>query len=495
MSWRNSLLMGAGLLLLLAVVYFIQQPFRDITTPPPEQAREYAGLDANLSYLSIPVRLPLEAIQNFANQEIPETLVNKTEDRRFKARFLGIPTTIEGEVRTVVVRHAPITVRTRDDWLELAVPLRFFAEMDGESILDPDAKTRGAVTITARFRLSIDEQWQPQLQADARYHWDQRPYLRVGPVRMRVSSLIGKELEDRLDRAIAELKDKVNNDLRLQQRAAERWHELHQVRPLSDRLGAWLIVDPEQAYFQPIRYLDDALEFEFGIAAVLRTAVGQVPAPPEPEPLPLLTLTTPAESGFSLQLPIHLNYAGITRQLNEEHAGKTFELEQGTLTPKEFRIYASESALVVAARISAKAPTRLLNTHGWVYLLGEPHYDPEKRFFYVDNLEFSRQVDNPLVSGATWVLQDALREKVGRALQFDLNERIEEIRVSANEQLNRPLGEGFMLQGTLDELNLAYILPQEKDLLLVLNARGQLAIRSVLNQVQLSEDSKNATPQ
>lgn len=491
MSWRNSLLMGAAILVLLALVYFIQQPFRDITTPPPAQARASEPLDPELSYLSIPISLSLEAIEAFANEEIPQTLVNKREKKKFKRRILGIRTSIEGDVQTVVIRNGPVRVRTKNDWLELAIPLWFKAHMEGEDTFDPDAKTRGAVTITTRFRLSIDEHWQPQLKADARYYWNKRPKLRVGPFRIDAGKMIGKELEGKLDEAIIDLKNKVNNDLRLQQRAAERWHELHQVRPVSDGLGAWLIVDPAQAYFQPIRYLEDALEIEFGIAAYLRTAIGKVPAPPAPEPLPPLQLTPPPRNGFALQLPVRLNYAGITRQLTDTHAGKPIQLEQGTLTPKEFRIYASESALVVAARVSAESPYRIFNTHGWVYLLGEPVYNAEKRFLYVDKLNFSRSVDNPLVSSASWILQDTLRDRISRALQFDLNERIEEIRNTANTQLNRPLGEGFLLQGSLQSLNLAYLVPQKNDLLLVLNASGELAIRSALEAVTFDEAQEN----
>ncbi len=480
MTWRQSLWMGAGIVLLLLAGYLIQSPFRDITTPPVEQTRESAGLEPSLSYVSIPITLPLTAIRDYANREIPEVLVNKKEHKKFNVRFLGIPTTIKGEVETVVVRRGAVQVSTQDDWLVLSIPLWFKAEMDGKRALDPDAKTRGEVTITARFQLDIDESWQPQLKAEAGYVWDKKPYLRMGPVKVRISSLIGEELEEKLDEAIRKLQDKVSHDMDLKKRAATRWYEMHQVRTLSSDLGAWLLVDPDAIYFPPIQYSPDSITIEFGMAAYLQTSVGNVPPPPVPEPLPELVNEEAPQKGFSIQLPVRFNYKGISERLNAELAGRTIALDQGELTAKEFRLYASENALVVAARISATSSGRLFNTHGWIYLTGEPRYDAEKHILYVDNLDFSRRVDNMLVSGATWVLQDRLRDLISKGLQYDLHDRIEALQLSANELLNRSLGEGFTLSGQLESLNLAYLVPQQQDLLLVLSGHGQLAIESTV---------------
>lgn len=477
--------MGAGVLGILLVWFLLQLPFRDITTPPPEQARGSDELDTELSYLSIPVRLPLEAIEAFANQEISEELVNKKENRKYKVRILGIPTTYEGLVRTVVRRRGPVKISTSDDALLVSIPLGFRVRMDGEGIFDPDAKADGALTITAKFRLGVDEFWQARLEADADYEWDRKPHVRIGPFRARVSNLMGKELEGRIDAAINKLKDRVNRDWNLRERAAERWHELHHVRHLSDRLGAWLVVDPASAFFPPVRYEPDALIIEFGLGAYLSTAVGQVPAPPAPEPLPELTLGPAPLDGFSIRLPVRLNYAGMRKKILQAQSERTITLEEGELNIEDIKLYSSEQSLVVAARIIASSPTRLFNTRGWVYLVGRPVYDSEKRILYVEDLDFSRQVDNPLVSGASWVLQDSLRQRLRAHLQFDLHDRIEELKESANQSLNRPVGEGFFLAGDLQHLNLAYLLPQEDDLLLVLSAQGQLAISSALHQIAL----------
>lgn len=488
MSWKHSLWMGAGILALLVLGLLIQLPYRDITTPPPEQVRDSGGLEAELSYLSIPITLPVDVIQTFANQEIAEELVNKKENRKYKTRILGIPTTFEGKVHTVVKRRGAVEVRTRGEQLSVSIPLGFRVQVDGKDTFDPDARADGAVTITVNFRLGVDENWQAHLTAEAGYEWDRKPYIHIGPFRARISSLMGKELEGRLDEAILNLRRRVNEDWNLRERATDRWHELHQVRRLSDRLDAWLLVDPVAAYFPPIRYTPEAMIIEFGLASYLSTAVGEVPPPPEPEPLPALNLTPSPQTGFSIQLPVRINYSGLREQLIKEQAGRVVSLEQGQLTIQDLRLYTSENALVLAVRVAASSPHHIFNTRGWVYLVGRPVYDSEKRILYVEDLDFSRQVDNPLIGSASWILQDSLRQRLRSSLQFDLNERIEELRQSANERINRPLGEGFELNGELQNLNLVYLLPQQEELLIVLAAQGQLAISSTLNEIGLMDN-------
>ena len=469
-----------GLLLVIvagAAFVLLRLNLGDITQPPPEQVTAYIAEDTGLSHISLPIRLPLDTLQTYANQHIEEVLVDKREKRRFKTRVIGIPITVDGRLDTLIKRRGPVQVSAHNNQLELMIPLAFEARFKGKDNLDPNARTKGSVDIRARFTLGMNADWQPTLKARASYHWVGKPKLRVGPVKMDARDMLGDALEKRLKTLTADLENKVRESAGMRERAAERWHELHQVRQLgNDDTPAWLMVDPQAAYFSPVRVTEDAVLLEFALAAKLTTLIGEVLPPPVAKPLPPLTISPPPDTGFRLQVPVSLNYSGISDELKRRYAGQTMSAPPGSITPLDFRLYSSDQNLVLATQMQTQAPGLLLNSKGWLYLQGHPSYAKDKQRLQVEDFAFTREVNNPLIRSASWVLQDPLRDKLAEALSFDLGDAIEKAKQSIHTRINRPVGDGFVMSGSLDELQLSRIQPRERDLLLMLDARGHLAI-------------------
>jgi hypothetical protein len=209
--------------------------------------------------------------------------------------------------------------------------------------------------------------------------------------------------------------------------------------------------------------------------------VGSVQAPPEAEPLPDLNIGPAPGNGVLLQLPVLLDYAGMTTVLEQRYLGKTLELPQGRIEFLKFKLYSAGKNLVLGALIKTQSSGLLLNTQGWLYLQGEPIYLAEAQQLQVENFAFTRQLDNPLISSASWVLQDSLRDQLGAALSYDLSADIDKTRSSMHARINRPIGDGFVMSGTVSELSLQGIQPRANDLLVLLRAGGNIAIASKLS--------------
>ena len=471
------------------LVLLSYSPLRDITTAPKRGADASRAIQAQDSVIGLPIHLRYADIQAYANEKIPQILVKERKRERYSTRVLGIKVTIKGKLETQVTRTGPVEVGAEGQQLALHVPLSFKARFEGSDLMDPDAKADGKVMVTLLFNVGMNEDWQPVLQASTRYRWLKKPRLKVGVFKLDAREILGDALEKRLKKLSRELEKDVNESAGFKERAAKYWYELHQVRQLGeDDLPAWLMVNPQAAYFQPVRYTEDAMVLEFALATRLTTLLGQVQPPPLAEPLPPLIIGAPEQPGFNLNLPVLIHYEGIRDALAERYLGQSFALEQGKLTIRDVRFYASGDKLVLGAQIDARAPNRLLNTRGWVYLEGRPVIDMDQMQLRVEQLNFTRRVNNPLVSSASWVLQDSLRNQLAQALTLELAEPIEKAKTSFQERINRPIGEGFSLAGNIKDISVDQLQPRDDYLLILLNTRGQVAIHT-----QVPSDSLRQT--
>ncbi|MGB1580558.1 MAG: DUF4403 family protein, partial [Nevskiales bacterium] len=122
---------------------------------------------------------------------------------------------------------------------------------------------------------------------------------------------------------------------------------------------------------------------------------------------------------------------------------------------------------------------------------GKPVIDMDKLQLRVENLSFTRQVSNPLISSASWILQDSLRSQLAQALTLDLGEAFAKARASIAERINRPIGEGFRLAGEIDRISIDHLQPRDEDLLILLNTQGHIAIHTTLPGESLHKTSSN----
>jgi hypothetical protein len=59
-------------------------------------------------------------------------------------------------------------------------------------------------------------------------------------------------------------------------------------------------------------------------------------------------------------------------------------------------VYQSGASLAVGVKVSAKLPGHLLNTSGWVYLVGDPVVGATGKTVHINNLRYATVLDNDL---------------------------------------------------------------------------------------------------
>lgn len=456
------------LVVLLGVLVWLFVPrdfaLLDITQRPTPYVEPRPPAEPPLSFVTIPISLSMQELERRANAELPEQFVNK--QKKYAGRRLAVS----------VVRTGPAKVSGKDNILRLQFPLAFSVYGKRESFFEPRVKTNGALTVFAEFELGIAEDWTPQVKTRATFHWDRKPRVRWGPFSVRVSDALGEEIQEVLDKKAADMREKARESLDLKKKAEDGWKRLHEPRLLRESPQTWLAIAPRELFLEPVEVDEANVRLTLGISAVLSTHVGSQPPPTPLQPLPPLKQRPPQQRGFDIRVPVFLNYEGLLTELRAAQTGKQIELPQGTVTLRDFEAYTAGRELVIGVSFKGDADGWWWDTQGKVYFTGVPAYDPDTRQLRVENFNFTREVDNPLVQSATWVLQDRLRQEIAQELVWDVTDSILRAQEEFNQDLNRSLGEDMQLWGEIGYLNFEDLRTEADGLAVNLRAEGELAI-------------------
>ncbi len=454
MDHRKQMQLATGLgALALALWFGLPRllPELALTQRPREFSEPAPAFETPLSHVSLSVELPLDELERRLTRELDASLARKREDKDFQAW-----------------RSGPLRLQAQGRVIRLTLPLSFKSK-EGPN-------TKGSLIVQTRLTADIAPDWRPKASVSSTFGWTKKPKIKLLFFKVRVSSAVGRAINKKLRELDADLKQEIESALTLRPRAESWWRGLYQPELLTKSPPIWLAVAPQALYFDPPGGDARTLRLALGIRARLSTTVGPQPKTPSVLPLPALERATPDDRGFSLHLPVLADYKGLADKLREELSGREIQLERGAITPTDFTLYTSGRSLVVGVEFSGDAPGFWLDTSGTVYFTGEPRFDPQTRILRIENFQFTRRLNNPLLLTATWVLHDSLREQMQARLRWDLNDRLHDGARDLSERLNKPLGKDLRLSGQVEHLNLTGVECRAEGIQIGLEVRGQLKV-------------------
>lgn len=454
MNRRKRIRVAAGLGLFALVLWFalpVLLPELALTQRPREFAEVVPITPAPVSHVTLPIELPLKVLEQRLTAELDASLARDRDDSDFKAW-----------------RSGALRLQAQGNSIRLSMPLSF------KSSSGPD--TKGSLIVNTRIAADITPEWLPKVSVRSSFDWTKKPNVKLLFFKVRVSGVVGRSISKKLGELDTDIKQRIVTALTLKPRAEKWWQGLYQPDLLTEEPPVWLSVDPQSFYFEPLGGDNSHLRLTLGIRARLSTAFAREPAPVPPMPLPPLQRATAEDEGFALHFPVLADYQGLAVEMREELAGREIRLERGAITPTDFTLYTSGRNLVVGIDFISDAPGFWMDTRGTVYFTGEPRFDPETKILRIENFRFTRRLNNPLLSTATWVLQDSLREQMQERLTWNLGERLQEGAQKLSVQLNQPLGDDLRLSGEVQHLNLTGIECLAQGIQIGLEVRGQLKV-------------------
>lgn len=471
----------AGLLLSLAQRGYGESA---LSEKPPESSQPYQGSTAD-SWVFIKAEMPLADLSAVVNSAAPTTFSGNGNGHGcknftlFRIWHKGTGGAWCGDVHydytvtrgTIAISPAP----NRTDAVLAQLTVSLDGHLTARGDLGKHAVKDKHIVATTALRLTgsmkLDDKGCPAVDIETDYNWTSHPRLELaGGVWVDVDDAGNKGIKQVFDDAREKVQQALSCD-KFQKMVAEHWKAYTftlQIAPQQPKMTVVMVptllgVDGTHvignnvtlaAYAKAQTLATTSPEASYPASAPNVVPLASVPdVPTIAVQAPLLHDVKLPTSSLSVVLPVFLGYPELAAALKNYAVGKTFGLaiagHDVDVAVLDGEIYPSGESLAVGLKIKTKFPGRLFNTTGWVYLTGRPVVSADGNALTLENVTFSRQLDNDFWTAGTFVFQDLIRSKVQEAIASSINlpqRKDQALKTLVNTVSSKGKGNGYSIE-------------------------------------------------
>ena len=252
----------------------------------------------------------------------------------------------------------------------------------------------------------------------------------------------------------------------MHEKAATAWRHAFEPVQLSDNPQVWLQLTPQSAAFAGVRAEGGVLSGSLELSGSAQTIVGQQPPAVTATALPSLGREVNSPGTFDVILPVRIGYDVLKDKITQAIGAMA---PIAGLSVRDVDVYPSSGKLVVGLRV-AKASDTDPNAGQWTYLTAALQVDTDAHAVRLSNL--SAMTDDEGLAAAVDPIVSQLRDKTG----VDYGIAYDNLLNAANVKLNRPLKDGYRMEGHLSSAKLEKLYLPADGIEIAFRASGDLKI-------------------
>jgi Domain of unknown function (DUF4403) len=459
---RRSTLAG---LAVLGLVGFC--PAADAAEKPPLAPDTVAPFSTN-SRLSASIEFSLPALAADIERDIPQRLASIDEKIScVHRRVLFWKINANCDVWGYVERSGPVSLYGRGDRVYGSVPIygslegqganRFTARIHGE--------TEASATIEASARPELGRDWSLDLDFSDGFRWSEPPVLQV----MGREIPLAKYAEPRIRSQLAVVRGHAlaaARRLDLHDKVEAAWQHAFEPIQLSDSPAVWLQMNPQSVSFAGMRANSRTLRGSIALSGTAETVMGQNPQVVAATPLPPLDQGVSAPGTFDVILPVRIGYDVLKDRLTQAIAAMP---PVAGISVRDINVYPSSGKLVIGLRV-AKAADADPAAGKWVYLSAAIQADAAGRAVGLSDVSIMTDDEGlaPLI--------EPIAAQLGSKVSVDYGIAYDNLLIAAKVKLNRPLKDGFRMEGQLSSAALQNLYLPADGIVIAVRASGELNI-------------------
>ena len=424
-----------------------------VSEPPPtlEDARE-AVTAPRAGRIGLRARVAYDDLEAIAREALPERRPERGSKRLCK-RVLGMSVCGTARWDVVLARTgAPVLAADGDERVAVTLPLRVDGTVgvDGRVARALGLRTlelHGAVRVTARLALDLDDRWCPRVSLALDHLWTERPALDwAAGIDIDLTERLDAVIDDELERLPARLDEAIDCE-RFRARLGDYWRAHHLPLSIPGGADAWLDVVPTGFAFSGVRAERDALGVGFVLEAT--SVVQAAPGPDERPPLPPLARVAYAPGRTSVDLLIRADYARLDALAIPALVGRTFASDtlagRTSVDVTSVVFSGNPDGVTVALGFVAELPATRRPTTGVLYLTARPVVDAALERVTLADVRLSRVVDDRLWRLVGQVFEEQIVRVIERRAVLELGERTAALERAIVEQLADPARTGGLV--------------------------------------------------
>jgi hypothetical protein len=419
-------------------------------------------LEAEESFLSVPVFFPYETLSDLLNKSVPHLLVN---DDSFEDNN-------QDNLKVRVERIGNIKVSERNGQISLKVPLMVDAEYQIERPFRMVQPVNCKAEIEINTPVGLGEQWQLITKVTLnKITWIKKPEINLAFFKLDISgqieSLIYKEQEkwmSTIDQAIAK-------EVNIEKEIVKVYTEIQKpIRLVKREPNLWLYNNCNNLWVSEAKAKKEGVEINASITLRPRIESGF-----EKEVMPkLLGKNRPSEKplkGFSLKPNISLKYDDMNQVALEEIANRDFKVSGTVINLEKIRLFGDSLSMYCEATVAKPAK-------GKVLLEGKPAFDYNLKALTITEMNYLI-VDAPgYINVASWYAKDDVLKLLNEKAIFPLGEWIGLVPDLITEAIDKsPVSRNIGVNLSTEDILINEIRPQEDFLQVIGEMNGKTSIK------------------
>ncbi|PTX22641.1 uncharacterized protein DUF4403 [Pontibacter mucosus] len=445
------------------------------TAAPETVASAMPAYKPQLSSISIPISIPVAAIEGRLNQEIANTLYKDTNLN-------------DDNLAVTVTRNGSLSMRADRDKIYFSVPLRIYAKGRWKwdpckfcPSIDKTEDTTFDMIIKTESKIGLTEDYKVKTITSGDFEWgNTKPVLELGPLRIGLARFVEPALRQQMATLSQQLDKELQNRLDVKKYVADAWQQLQQPVKLDDNLNAWLTVMPQEVRMAPLLAQNGNLNTRLGVTSYISVTTDGKPQVQVNKNLPRLIVDNRMSDDIQIGLTASVPYAHASKLLQEQVAKQTYTFDGGKseITVNEAAISPGGEQLVLMLDVNGKTKAGLFTKkiQGKVYLRGTPYYDAATASIRVRDVAYDLDTKDKILSAASWLAQNKFEAMIQQQVSIPVQHEVNNARKMLQSALDSQgrIHESVLLRGSIKEITPDNIYLTQDGIKAVINAKGTL---------------------
>ena len=461
----KSRLQNSAALAALALVSFCS--VASAADKPPLAPDTVAPFSAD-SRISATIEFGLPALAADIERDIPRRLASIDEKIScVHRRVLFFRINANCDVWGYVERSGPVSLYGRGDRVYGSVPIHGVLEGQGANRFTAriHGETEASATIEAEAHPQLNRDWSLDLNFSDGFRWSEPPVLHV----LGREIPLAKYAEPRIHTQLAVVRSHAlaaARRLDLHDKAETAWRHAFEPIQLADNPAVWLQIAPQSASFAGVHADAKVLSGSLELSGTAATVIGQAPPSVTTTALPSLGRDVDAPGEFDVILPVKIGYDVVKDKLKQAIAAMP---AVAGIAVRDVDVYPSNGKLIIGLHV-AKTSEMDADAGKWIYLIGAVQVDADGHAIRLSDLAVTTN-DEALAP-----LIDPITAELGSKANIDYGIAYENLLDAANAKLNRPLKDGFRMEGHLASAKLEKVYLPADGIVIAFRAGGDLKI-------------------
>jgi hypothetical protein len=410
-----------GLFLILSLLFSSCAEEKEFISPL--KMVESSSLDREINYLHFPIVYPIHELENWLNE-------------KFKGLLLMHTLTVEetDSLSFSLSRSSRIRLKAIGDKIQVAFPVRLEAMLNTTNYRGRERVRAigGEALITLLVDARINEEW--SLHSNSKLisiEWVRSPRIWMGFFSLNISKLIDSYLKYEKHEWVEKLDEIIGEKVSLKNTIEGVWHNIQKPIPIrKENPKLYLKIHPKEVFGKLSISEEEGIVFYMTVHAYTKIITDSIKSHSF---IPLGNFQQKdlvPEEAFNFTVLAVLEYEYIANALNNFFIEYPIKRGRFVSTLNDFTVYGSQEGLVISFDIRGAL-------RGRVVMVGNPVFDLNTGSLFVENLDYSIEVEGAFQKLILSNFYNALLDLVNDLICVDLNPLLTSLPQKINESIER----------------------------------------------------------